>query len=184
MQPGRKALLKVDRDGRQLQLVVYAPELRMRGQTLTLLSIQNIQRELEEKEMEAWQNLIRVLTHEIMNSVTPIASLEITADPELIEQVLINLLLNAIQALDGREGGRVRLIDNLDCRGNTIIQVTDNGPGILKEVQDRIFIPFFTTKQEGSGIGLSRSRQIMRLHKGSLSVQSQPDEETIFTLHF
>ena len=105
MQPGRKALLKVDRDGRQLQLVVYAPELRMRGQTLTLLSIQNIQRELEEKEMEAWQNLIRVLTHEIMNSVTPIASLEITADPELIEQVLINLLLNAIQALDGRKVG-------------------------------------------------------------------------------
>ena len=55
--------------------------------------------------MEAWQNLIRVLTHEIMNSVTPIASLEITADPELIEQVLINLLLNAIQALDGRKVG-------------------------------------------------------------------------------
>ena len=78
----------------------------------------------------------------------------------------------------------MRLIDNLDGRGNTIIQVTDNGPGILKEVQDRIFIPFFTTKQEGSGIGLSRSRQIMRLHKGSLSVQSQPDEETLFTLHF
>ncbi len=279
MQPGKKALLKVDRDGRQLQLVVYATELRMRGQTLTLVSIQNIQRELEEKEMEAWQDLIRVLTHEIMNSVTPIASLastvkssialtkpqsgdtkeielfqditdavstierrstgllhfvqtyreltripkpnfevfpiqnlfvnleqlmraeirdrgldfrsdidpgslEITADPELIEQVLINLLLNAIQALDGREGGKVRLIGNLDGRGNTIIQVYDNGPGILKEVQDRIFIPFFTTKQEGSGIGLSLSRQIMRLHNGSLSVQSQPDEETIFTLHF
>ena len=279
MQPGKKTLLKVDRDGRQLQLVVYATELRMRGQTLTLVSIQNIQRELEEKEMEAWQDLIRVLTHEIMNSVTPIASLastvkssialtkpqsgdtkeielfqditdavstierrstgllhfvqtyreltripkpnfevfpiqnlfvnleqlmraeirdrgldfksdidpgslEITADPELIEQVLINLLLNAIQALDGREGGKVRLIGNLDGRGNTIIQVYDNGPGILKEVQDRIFIPFFTTKQEGSGIGLSLSRQIMRLHNGSLSVQSQPDKETVFTLHF
>ena len=190
----------------------------MRGQALTVVSIQNIQRELEEKEMEAWQNLIRVLTHEIMNSVTPIASLastvkssiaattpkdgnakememfqdiadavstierrsngllhfvqtyreltripkpnfrvfpvqdlftnleqlmsteirdrgldfkseidptslEITADPELIEQVLINLLPNAIQALEGREGGKVRLTGRLDGRGNTTILV-------------------------------------------------------------
>ena len=278
LEPGQKALLKVDRDGQQLQLMVYATELRMRGQTLTLVSIQNIQRELEEKEMEAWQNLIRVLTHEIMNSVTPIASLastvkstiavtkpdasseseneiyqditeavstiekrsngllrfvqtyreltripkpkfelflasglfgnleqlmkaeirdrgldfvssiepaslSLTADPELVEQVLINLLLNAIQALEGREG-RIRLTGKLDGRGNTIIQVIDNGPGILQEVQDRIFIPFFTTKQEGSGIGLSLSRQIMRLHGGSLSVRSTPGVETVFTLHF
>jgi len=66
--------------------------------------------------------------------------------------------------MEGREGGKVRLVGKLDGRGNTTIQVCDNGPGILKEVQERIFIPFFTTKQEGSGIRLSLSRQIMRLH--------------------
>ena len=283
LKPGERALVKVEEDGEQLQLAVYAAELRMRGQVFTLVSIQNIQSELEEREMEAWQNLIRVLTHEIMNSVTPIASLastvhdlltipnrsghqelseeiqtetisdihdaiqtierrsegllhfvnayrkltripkpdfqifpvaelfariqqlmltemvhravdfhvhvepetlELTADPEQIEQVLINLLLNALQAMEGQPDPRIELVAQMDGRGRVLIQVRDNGPGIVEEVQEKIFIPFFTTKQDGSGIGLSLSRQIMRLHRGTISAQSKPNVETVFTLRF
>jgi nitrogen fixation/metabolism regulation signal transduction histidine kinase len=274
---GEKALVKVEDRNELLQLAIYATEFKLREQKFTLVSIQNIQSELEEKEMEAWQNLIRVLTHEIMNSVTPIASLastvndllstqklsgeisvesisdmrgaiqtiqkrsegllhfvdayraltriprpnfkifpvkelfdqaqqlmrthvaernidfrmkvdpeslELTADPELIEQVLINLLLNAIHALDNRSDGRIELNASLDERGRVIIQVVDNGPGIIPEVLEKIFIPFFTTKPEGSGIGLSLSRQIMRLHRGTISARSEPNMATVFTLRF
>jgi two-component system nitrogen regulation sensor histidine kinase NtrY len=273
---GEKTLVKVEDDDELLQLVVYATELRMRGETFTLASVQNIQSELEEQEMEAWQKLIRVLTHEIMNSITPISSLastvrglipekgsgeyefealsdvhlaletiqsrsqgllhfvetyreltripkpdfrifpvfelfshigqlmkadldekniefqsaiapetlELMADPDLVEQVLINLLRNAAQALNGRENGRIDLTAQLDRRGRVVIRVRDNGPGILADVQERIFIPFFTTKRDGSGIGLSLSRQIMRVHRGTISVQSKLNEETVFTLRF
>jgi two-component system, NtrC family, nitrogen regulation sensor histidine kinase NtrY len=279
LQAGEKALVRVEDNGERLQLAISATELRMRGQVYILASVQNIQSELEEKEMEAWQNLVRVLTHEIMNSITPISSLastvnellnsaesdlaqriapdaledvrtavqtiqrrsvgllhfvetyrkisripkpkfqilpaaelfprverfmrvemdkksiefqssiepetlELTIDPELIEQVLINLILNSIQALEGRPGGRIELRARMDAAGRSLIQVRDNGPGILEEVQEKIFIPFFTTRQEGSGIGLSLSRQIMRLHRGSISVYSVPDVETVFTLKF
>ena len=111
-------------------------------------------------------------------------TLEVTADPELIEQVLINLVVNAIQAVDDQPDTRIDLTAHLDDRGRVIIQVADNGPGIVEEALDKIFVPFFTTKKEGSGIGLSLSRQIMRLHKGSISAQSVPKEETVFTLRF
>lgn len=283
LKAGEKAMVKVEHSGETLYLAIYATELRMRSNKFTLVSIQNIQSELEEKEMEAWQNLVRVLTHEIMNSITPISSLastandllkpaadsgaqnlgekvkpgtirdiqeavqtiekrsegllhfvdnyrkitripkpnfqivpvaelfervqnllraqmdeaniefsiymeqetlELTADPELVEQVLINLLLNAIQALESQADARIELIAKMDGSGRPLIQVKDNGPGILEEVQEKIFIPFFTTKQEGSGIGLSLARQIMRLHRGTISVQSRPDVETVFTLRF
>jgi len=275
------ALIKVEDENELLHLALYASEFKLRGQKYSLVSIQNIHSELEEKEMEAWQKLIRVLTHEIMNSITPIASLtstvsglikdtyekktedsklkseplkdiqqalqtiqkrsqgllhfvdayrnltlipkpnfqiflikelferimklmqanikqnsiqfkvnvepetlELTADPELIEQVLINLLLNAFQAVKGQKVARIELNALLDGRGRIIIQVGDNGPGISKENQEKIFIPFFSTKEEGSGIGLSLSRQIIRLHHGSIGVYSEPDIQTIFTLRF
>jgi two-component system nitrogen regulation sensor histidine kinase NtrY len=276
LRSGEKSLVKVEDDDELLQLVVYATELRMRGETFTLASVQNIQSELEEQEMEAWQKLIRVLTHDIMNSITPISSLastvrglvpqkengtfdaevlddvhmaletiqsrsqgllhfvdtyreltripkpnfqifavaelfthirqlmrsdleekniafhtdivpetlELTADPDLVDQVLINLLRNAMQALVGREDARIALTAHLDRRGRVVIQVRDNGPGILADVQERIFIPFFTTKRDGSGIGLSLSRQIMRVHRETISVQSRLNEETVFTLRF
>jgi nitrogen fixation/metabolism regulation signal transduction histidine kinase len=281
LRSGEKALVKVDDKRELLQLTVYATEFKLREQMFTLVSVQNIQSELEEKEMEAWQNLIRVLTHEIMNSVTPIASLastvndlltdasgsqkargeissevigdirdasqtiqqrsagllhfvdayrtltkipkpefkiipvleilnnvqqllrsqmaehavtlqlsvepqslELAVDPRLIEQVLINLVLNAFQALDKQAAARIELRGRLDERGKVIIQVADNGPGIMAEMLDRIFTPFFTTKQNGSGIGLSLSRQIMRLHRGTISVRSEPNVETVFTLRF
>jgi signal transduction histidine kinase len=111
-------------------------------------------------------------------------TLELTADPELIEQVLINLLLNALQAVGGQKKARIDLISHLDGRGRILIQVTDNGPGIDEENLEKIFIPFFSTKEKGSGIGLSLSRQIMRLHHGSITVQSEPKKNTIFTLRF
>ncbi len=272
--PGEKALVKVEDAGDLLHLAIYAAEFRLRERNFTLVSLHNIQSELEEKEMEAWQNLIRVLTHEIMNSVTPItslaatahglltvqteerlpeetlndireavqtiqrrgqgllhfvdayrrltripkpdfqifpvsglfqratslmraqienirfhtqvdpSSLELTADPDLIEQVLINLLRNAIQALESQPNARIDLVARMDERGRVVIHVKDNGPGILEEAQQRIFVPFFTTKRDGSGIGLSLSRQIMRLHRGTINVRSVPDAETDFILRF
>ncbi len=281
LKPGEKSLVKVQDRDELLQLALYATAFSLREQRYTLVSIQNIQSELEEKEMEAWQILIRVLTHEIMNSVTPIASLastandllmqipeeksrkkeelsltlddvssavstiekrsqgllhfvesyrkltripkpdfeifpvkelfdrvgqlmqsqiheqnidfhtlidpeslELTADSEMIEQVLINLIINAIQARESRRKSRIGLTSKLDERGRIIIRITDNGVGITKEAIEKIFIPFFTTKKEGTGIGLALSRQIMRLHRGSIGVHSTLNVDTVFTLRF
>ena len=272
---GDKKTFKILQDD-LIQLIVYATEFKLKNQKYILTSIQNIQSELEETEMEAWQKLIRVLTHEIMNSVTPISSLastagqlldsysslnngineetlkdinaavntiqkrsegllhfvdnyrnltkipkpnfqlfplinlfervskllgneikgnginltykvvppqlEIIADPELLEQVLINLVLNSIQALENVPNPQIILEANPDERGKTTIKVKDNGAGIVEEIQDRIFIPFFTTRKEGSGIGLSLSRQIIRSHGGNMRVISKPFEETVFTI--
>jgi len=281
MRPHQRALVKVEADGDVLNLALYSREFKLRDQGFTLVSIQNIQSELEEKEIESWQKLIRVLTHEIMNSITPIASLASTiddlleesthqdhpeeearrealsdihhaartiqkrsqgllqfvdayrnltlipqprpetfaigelfqrveklmapqfgekvrdfrssvepedlklfADPALIEQVLINLLLNAAQAAAGRDGAMISLAAFQDGQARTLIEVKDNGPGISAENIDKIFIPFFSTKDGGAGIGLSFSRQVMHLHRGSISVHSRPGEETVFTLRF
>jgi signal transduction histidine kinase len=281
IKPKGRALIKVEDQNEFLHLSLYATEFKLRGQVFSLVSIQNIHSELEEREIEAWQKLIRVITHEIMNSITPISSLastinemlkenyqinskdkkfdsesltdihdaaqtiqkrsqgllhfvdayrnltliqkpnfqlfpvkelfgrveklmqanikekgirlkikvdpktlELTADPELIEQVLINLLLNALQSVGGQKKARIDLISHLDGRGRILIQVMDNGPGIDEENLEKIFIPFFSTKDMGSGIGLSLSRQIMRLHHGSISVQSDPKKQTTFTLRF
>jgi two-component system, NtrC family, nitrogen regulation sensor histidine kinase NtrY len=275
LRPGERALVRVDRGERALDLAVHAAQVRLQGDPLTLVTLQDIRPELEEREMEAWQQLTRVLTHEIANSVAPIASLaatarerlaeavrqadgdggavvqealatierrsrglirfvdayksltrvpqpqvevvpvaellggvrallatalrghgielevsveppdlEVAADPELIEQVLINLLLNAVEALAGREGARVRIAGRVGESGRPVIEVSDNGPGIEPEALERIFVPFFTTKPTGSGIGLSLSRQILRLHGGTLSARSAPGEETVFSLRF
>jgi len=272
LKPREKATLKVEIDNEFLQLSLYGTEFKLGGNKYSLISLQNIQSELEETEIEAWQKLIRVLTHEIMNSVTPISSLastinglvnhnmvsesltdikdaaqtikkrsqglmhfvdayrnltlikkpnfkifqikelfsrveklmhtdfkergvcfnvkveprtlELTADTELLEQVLINLLLNAQQAVTGQKNAAVNLDARLDKRGKIVIEVKDNGPGIPKENLEKIFIPFFSTKEGGSGIGLSLSRQIMRLHNGSINVHSRPGSETSIILNF
>ncbi|MEH0157523.1 ATP-binding protein [Limibacter armeniacum] len=286
LRTGSKALVRIRDKDDTIQLAVYAIELYLRGDVYKLVTVQNIHHELEEQEMEAWQNLIRVLTHEIMNSVTPVSSLAntledeinyfkekkangemieddeledmnlavstikrrsdgmirfvnefrnltqvpvpqlehvqvadifghiqllmgsecesnditlkvemepqnivVTADMEQIEQVLINLVKNAVQALqengsnDGAEK-EVVLTGGLGKGNRPVIKVKDNGPGIEPEALDRIFIPFFTTKKQGSGIGLSLSRQIMRQHKGAITVASHPGEGTEFTLKF
>jgi signal transduction histidine kinase len=101
-----------------------------------------------------------------------------------VEQVLINLVLNSIDAVKNRQDGKIRLTSKMDERGRVIIQVIDNGIGIEEDVLEKIFIPFFTTKEHGSGIGLSLSKQIMRLHRGTIAVQSKRGEETVFTLRF
>ncbi len=280
IKPGENKLVKVQDEDDFLQLAINTTELKLRDKIVTLATIKNIQNVLEEQETEAWQKLIRVLTHEIMNSITPIASLsatlenmlkpytnndnapepdpevmseiqqalqtinkrstgllhfvntyrnltripkpnfkivritdifeninllheqdleknniefvrqveppgmEISIDEQLIEQVLINLVKNSIHALENRENGRISMKAFFNKRGRPTIQVTDNGTGILKDVLDKIFIPFFTTKPTGSGIGLSLSRQILRLHGGTITAKSIPDKETIFTLTF
>ena len=270
--PRRKTLVRLEEDGEVRQLACYATLFRTGELEHRLVSLHDIQPELEEQEMESWQRLIRVLTHEIMNSITPISSLastaeellqrdalagedvtdartavhtirrrsqgllrfvdayrgltnlpapefqvsrvddlfervarlmeqrfeeaglelaravdppslELTADPGQVEQMLINLLGNACDAAGGRAGARVELTASLD-RGRVVIEVADDGPGIVEEALDRIFIPFFTTRQDGSGIGLSLCRQIMRLHRGTISARSEPGVRTVFSLRF
>ena len=105
-----------------------------------------------------------------------------TADPEQIEQVFLNLIKNAIQTLQGLSNAKIELNAFRDDQGRVALQVLDNGPGIAPDIQEKIFIPFFTTKKEGSGIGLSLSRQIIRLHKGTISVSSDPKSGSTFTV--
>jgi nitrogen fixation/metabolism regulation signal transduction histidine kinase len=270
----KHATFKFFDNGETIQLMVQSTRFRMKDQNLRLISFYNIQSELEEKEIAAWQKLIRVLTHEIMNSISPISSLastaagiikssdqetisrdslddienalttihrrsdgltlfinkfrdfskipkpnfqtvavpelfyrvrlltgqlisssniqlsvsvkpknlEIIADPDLIEQVLINLVNNAAHALRETESGEIQLTAEINERGRAVLKVIDNGCGIAEEVLDKVFVPFFTTKQEGSGIGLSISQSIIRAHGGSIWVQSKPNTGTIFTL--
>ena len=280
MKAGDRNLVKVFLENELLQLSIRATEFRMRGEDFTLVSLQNIHSELEAKEMDSWQKLIRVLTHEIMNSITPIVSLsgtvkdilineetlelneeieeedvesilgalntiekrsqgllnfvqvyrnltripkpnfryvevkglfdsvysllepkikeqkihcrinvvpkdlKLTVDPDLIEQVLINLIINSVHALKDVENPSIKILAIASSNKRVSISVSDNGQGIKPDIMEKIFVPFFTSKKEGSGIGLSLSREIMRLHKGNITVKSKQGEETTFTLHF
>jgi nitrogen fixation/metabolism regulation signal transduction histidine kinase len=263
-----------------LNLSIQSAELRIRGRNVRVVTLQNIQGELQKKELEAWQNLTRVLRHEIMNSITPISSLTSTlkdvlehdlrkvdgryelkpegaddlkegldtiesrskglikfidayreytslpapvirtvriqqlfdrvtqlmkpvvapqsirftascdseyltiqADAELIEQVLINLLKNSAEALENTPEPMLKLRSFVRDQ-SVVIEVEDNGPGIIAQALEKIFIPFYTTKRNGSGIGLALSRQIMQMHNGSLSAASEPGVSTVFRLRF
>jgi len=112
------------------------------------------------------------------------ASIELQIDEQMISQVLINLIKNSIHALEGMKNGQITIKGFYNKRGRPTIQIIDNGKGILKDVLDKIFIPFFTTKPSGSGIGLSLSRQILRLHGGTITANSLPKGATIFSLTF
>lgn len=112
------------------------------------------------------------------------ADMDLQADEELTEQILINLIINALHSLEGKEQGEIRLTGRQNLLGEVEIQVFDNGQGIPAEQIDEIFIPFFTTKQTGSGLGLAISRQIMQAHGGSLTVESSETLGTVFTLRF
>nr|MBD3623084.1 ATP-binding protein [Sunxiuqinia sp.] len=112
------------------------------------------------------------------------ADLEIQADEKLISQVLINLIKNSREALAETENARIVLLAGRNKNGQVEICVKDNGPGIPTDMLDEIFVPFFTTRENGSGIGLSLSRQILRLHGGSLNARSVPNKETLFCLLF
>lgn len=110
--------------------------------------------------------------------------LQIDIDAYLIEQVLINLILNAIEACEGRENSKIIVAASKTMKGNAIIQIQDNGKGIPDEILDKIFVPFFTTKKTGSGVGLSLSKQIILLHKGKIQIQSKMDKGTVISLIF
>ncbi len=274
---GERELIKVKAADEELHLSVTAKKLKLLDSQLMVAAFHNINSELDQKEIESWQKLIRVMTHEIKNSVIPISTLaevvnqmineseneedlshlnqediedlkislktidkrskglvkfvdaygnlskvpqpklrktninelieyivglekpearkkeceiltylpsqiiEIDIDPEMIEQVLINLIKNAIEAVSGSKGGTIRL-ELRKKEGFAIIQVIDNGSGMDQETLDNIFVPFYTTKKDGSGIGLSLSRQIIKSHKGNLKVTSQPGEGTSFEI--
>jgi two-component system, NtrC family, nitrogen regulation sensor histidine kinase NtrY len=280
LKTGGRELVRIKFGDESLQLSVYVIELTLRDEEVKLVSMSNIQSELEEKEMEAWQNLVRVLTHEIMNSVTPISSLAgiveedlkhrvdsqsemplkkeeledmylslqtitkrsaglirfvkefrnlthipkpklvdvplkilleemamlhkkeladhaitikvevippeliVRADKTMIEQVLINLIKNAIQSFDEQSNKLIELRAYSNEKGSPVISVKDNGAGIDVEALEKIFIPFFSTKKTGSGIGLSLSKQIMRQHEGNITVKSTLGEGTEFLLRF
>jgi signal transduction histidine kinase len=139
---------------------------------------------------DLYKNIFLLMEEEIstakVNFVTSVEpeNLEVSADEQLIEQVIINLIRNSMHALEKRKNPNIELKAFMNKRGRVTMQVADNGTGILPEVLDKIFIPFFTTKQSGSGIGLSLSRQILRLHNGTITAHSVPDQETVFTLTF
>ena len=110
--------------------------------------------------------------------------LAIEADSGLIEQVLINLVLNAIDAVKNKADPRIVLSAYTDIDYKAIIKLTDNGTGMTEDLLDKIFIPFFSTKKNGNGIGLSLCKQIMLIHKATIQVQSKENEGTVFTLRF
>jgi two-component system, NtrC family, nitrogen regulation sensor histidine kinase NtrY len=278
--PGQSRVIRV-MHGNELRLLsLKAARLNFGSSSYRLYSITNIKPELEENELDSWQKLIRVMTHEIMNSVAPITSLsntlwrifapggsplpatevtekhvesilsglevigntgkglmhfvedyrqltripapvfkpvsvsgwmkglkvlmegkmaeeniqfematlsshdEFIGDEKLLSQVIINLLNNAIDALKGSAGKKIILEISDNAQGRLRISVTDNGTGIPADEMEKIFIPFYTTKENGSGIGLSLARQIMRLHKGGISAFSVPRVKTAFVLDF
>ena len=110
--------------------------------------------------------------------------LELKADTSLVEQVLINLVVNAMEAVKDNPEPQIILSATYSPNRKIIVKVADNGPGMSEEVMDKIFIPFFSTKKNGSGIGLSLCKQIMMLHKGNIHVQSRIGEGTVFSLQF
>ncbi len=279
MDDNERKLVELNVKGDKLQISAHVTRLKILNFRYSIITFQNIKSEIEQKEIEAWHKLIRILTHEIMNSVTPITSLtetmqmmlhkgenleksideiseedladirfsletiqrrsegllhfvddyrkltrvknldkegvdatellenmaqlmkpelqkehitlelhlksafELSIDRKLIEQVLINLITNAKHALKGIENPRITLRTYFR-ESEKVIEITDNGMGIDESKIDQIFIPFFSTKDNGSGIGLSLSKQIMKKHKGDLSVKSEKDQGASFFLVF
>jgi signal transduction histidine kinase len=119
-----------------------------------------------------------------MDIVLKDTDLILEADTNLVEQVLINLVVNAIEAVKDQEDARIILSGYLATNKKTVIKISDNGVGMPEEVMDKIFIPFFSTKKTGSGIGLSLCKQIMMLHHGNIQVQSVEGKGTSFILQF
>lgn len=259
------------------KILLSATAFQTEGKVYKLIAFQNVNEALDETESKAWQKLLSVLTHEIMNSVAPIASLagtlknrlqesasdlnnaggivddmelgietirrrsegllkfaetyrnlnkittlnlqkvyvrdlfenllqlmqpslearqieietilkdmdmQLEVDLNLLEQVMINLMVNAMEAVKEKNEPRIVLSASLGTNRRPAIRIIDNGAGMTPEVLEKIFIPFFSTKKNGSGIGLSLCKQIMMLHKGNIQAQSSPGEGTVFTLQF
>lgn len=271
IQPNEHKLVSLLNESGVIELSLNATPFKKNNDELILLSIQDIKNELDARELDSWLKLIRVLMHEIMNSIAPITSLseslskhigkeecgnseksteivrkgidvirtqsqglmqfvesyrkltrlpkpdkkllrvnnifnqikllfdsecnsksdievrvtpedlEVYADEGQISQVLINLVKNAIQANDNNPDRRIVLAAK-SLSNRVEIEVKDNGPGIPNDVMEEIFVPFFTTRENGSGIGLSISKQIVRLHGGNIKVKSIPNQETVFSI--
>ncbi len=277
LKPGETKIGTAHLERAAFKILLSATAFQTDGRKFKLVAFQNVNEALDETESKAWQKLLSVMTHEIMNSIAPISSLAETlkkrlkqsmhalsnesggvddlelgidtikrrsegllkfaetyrnlnkitspnvkqvlvrdlfenlhhlmqptleqknidmeiilkdpalilvADTNLVEQVLINLVVNAIEAVKDKEEPRIVLSGYIASTRKTIIKVSDNGSGMSEEVLDKIFIPFFSTKKSGSGIGLSLCKQIMMLHHGSISVQSVEGEGTAFVLTF
>jgi two-component system nitrogen regulation sensor histidine kinase NtrY len=273
---GETRLIKVNIEDELLQISIHASEFKLDGRYFKLISMQNIKNELDSREMESWQKLIRVLSHEIMNSVSPISSLsdtlhglvrqnrvqlstmetglynsldsgleaiklrseglfnftqtyrklthvpkpslkktnlkdiidrvqvllrsklaenniqlkvyntdvELVADGELMEHVFINLLLNAIDALKNQPEPQIEVYTSRTQKDLLHIHVVDNGEGIDPRTVEKIFIPFFTTRTNGSGIGLALTKQILQLHQANIVLKSQPGKGSEFIIVF
>ena len=277
LKPGDSKIVTMTRNQQLVKILVTASIMRSEDKLNKLVAFQNVSEALDETESKAWQKLLNVMTHEIMNSVAPISSLAdtlknrlqspeianspvssqledlelgidtikrrsegllkftesyrslnkitkldltrirvrnlfenlnnlmrptlekkkieleiilrdptlaIEADINLIEQVLINLLVNAIEAVKDSEEPRIILSAEIQSNNKTLVKVTDNGLGMPPELLDKIFIPFFSTRKTGSGIGLSLCKQIMLLHKGNIQVQSSEGKGSAFILQF
>jgi two-component system nitrogen regulation sensor histidine kinase NtrY len=276
IKPGEGKIATAHREKDAFKILVSCSAFQTESQTYKLIAFQNVSEALDETESKAWQRLLSVMTHEIMNSVAPISSLAdtlkkslqkasadksgnggyedlelgietikrrsegllrfaetyrnlnkitklnlkkvqvldlfvnlqqlmqpkleqlhieleiilkepgitIEADTNLVDQVLINLVINAMDAVREREQPRIILSASKGPNNRTLLKVADNGIGMPAEIMDKIFIPFFSTKKSGSGIGLSLCKQIMMLHKGNISVQSVEGEGTAFLLQF
>ena len=274
--PGQPVVVKLTMGLQTVQLLVSVTQFKLRGEAFTLLAFKNVSQALADTETAAWQQLLRVMTHEIMNSVAPIASLAdslgrhvqraqqqkacaellddvgtgiriiqqrsegllrfaqvyrdfstlaspqrttlyvqellqatrqllaeqlaaqgievslsvrpahlmLHADGHLLEQVLINLVLNAAQAVTQTPNPGISLKAWPDEQERVVIEVKDNGTGIPADMLDSIFIPFFTTRPNGSGIGLSLAKQIMQLHQGRIQVHSVEGAGSAFQLWF
>ena len=278
--PGVRQLVTFSVEGIEYKLTLATTELNIGGHSERLISLQDIQTELDATQAEAWEDLVRVLTHEIMNSITPVTSLAATAtdvvadvldkvrdnqpiendlvdlhdaietvarrsdslvqfvdsyrqitrlappekkrirladlfetvvrlaraecprddtefivevnpseldvyaDAVLLEPVLINLLRNAWQATESIDTPVIRLSGRLNRRHNVVVEVADNGPGIPADIATKIFVPFFTTREKGSGVGLALARQVMIAHGGFIRVNSNDGGGSVFSLTF
>jgi two-component system, NtrC family, nitrogen regulation sensor histidine kinase NtrY len=277
LKPGETRIATAHLEKKSFKILLSATAFQTDGEKFKLIAFQNVDEALDETESKAWQKLLSVMTHEIMNSIAPISSLADTlrnrlkqskgnlnnesgsvddleigidtikrrsegllkfaetyrnlnkittpnltriyirdlfesinqlmlptldqksidiqivlketglmleADSNLIEQVLINLVVNSIEGVKDKTDSKIVLSAYRDSNNKVVIKVADNGAGMPAEMMDKIFIPFFTTKKNGSGIGLSLSKQIMMLHKGNIQVHSKEGVGTAITLHF
>lgn len=277
LRPGEGKVVDLAHERNAIKLLLTSSVFQTGGRIYKLVAFQNVSEALDENESKAWQKLLSVMTHEIMNSVAPISSLAetlknrlqhtvneldarpdgfedlelgidtikrrsegllkfaetyrnlnkittpnlrkvyvrdlfenlhqlmqpslvqkkielevilkdpdlfIEADPNLVEQVLINLLVNAMEAVKDKEDARIVLSASAVAGNKVVLKIADNGMGMSPEVLDKIFIPFFSTKKSGSGIGLSLCKQIMMLHRGNIQAQSKEGEGSVFSLQF
>ncbi|MCE9574243.1 MAG: PAS domain-containing protein [Deltaproteobacteria bacterium] len=271
---GARIVTRMEVDGVQRQLVMSTTQLTVGGAVVKLITLQDIQRELDGTTLSTWHDMARILSHEILNSLTPIASLArtaeglvaelpadggelrddleaavstvarradglmrfvrsyrqftqmppptlraielraylarveqllraeltgkgvalhvtlpaagltVVADDALLDQAVINILHNAAHAAAGGAAPEVWLTAHQSERGRPVIEIADNGPGVDDALGDKIFLPFFTTKADGSGIGLALARQVMLVHQGAITTAARPGGGALFRLSF